>query len=75
MIKRYRDERAINGLHFDQQKETKTAEAFTKNMEIAGRKFQENPLYSLLISNWNRVISAIPDFLDSLQMAVEEENS
>jgi len=74
-IKRYHDDAAINGLIFDRHQETKTVEAFTKAIEMAGQEFQENPLYSPLIPNWNRVTSAIPDFLDSLRTSVDEENS
>jgi len=74
-IKRYHDDAAINGLHFDRHSETKTVEAFTNAIRIAGKEFQENPLYSPLIPNWNRVTSAIPDFLEQLETVVEEENS
>jgi glucosyl-3-phosphoglycerate synthase len=74
-IKRYHDDAAINGLYFDRHQETKTVEAFTKAIQIAGKEFLENPLYSPLIPNWNRVTSAIPDFLGSLKTVVEEENS
>jgi glucosyl-3-phosphoglycerate synthase len=74
-IKRYHDDAAINGLHFDRHSETKTVEAFTNAIRIAGKEFQENPLYSPLIPNWNRVTSAIPDFLERLHDVVEEENS
>lgn len=74
-IKRYHDDAAINGLYFDRHSETKTVEAFTNAIRIAGKEFQENPLYSPLIPNWNRVTSAIPDFLEQLQAVVEEENS
>jgi len=74
-IKRYHDDAAINGLHFDRHTETKTVEAFTNAIRIAGKEFQENPLYSPLIPNWNRVTSAIPDFLEQLETVVEEENS
>lgn len=74
-IKRYHDDAAINGIYFDRHQETKTVEAFTKAIQIAGKEFLENPLYSPLIPNWNRVTSAIPNFLDSLKTVVEEENS
>jgi glucosyl-3-phosphoglycerate synthase len=73
-IKRYHDDAAINGLDFDRHQETKAVEAFTKAIQIAGKDFLENPLYSPLIPNWNRVTSAIPDFLEKLQTVVEEEN-
>jgi glucosyl-3-phosphoglycerate synthase len=74
-IKRHNDDAAINGLFFDRHQETKMVEAFTRAIQIAGKEFQEDPLYSPLIPNWNRVTSAIPDFLEKLQEVVEEENS
>ncbi len=73
-IKRYNDDAAINGLFFDRHQETKMVEAFTRAIQIAGKEFQEDPLYSPLIPNWSRVTSAIPDFLEKLQEVVEEEN-
>jgi glucosyl-3-phosphoglycerate synthase len=73
-IKRYNDDAALNGLFFDRHQETITVEAFTQAIQIAGREFLENPLYSPLIPNWNRVTSAIPDFLKQLQDVVEEES-
>ncbi|NIO48305.1 MAG: glycosyl transferase [Candidatus Aminicenantes bacterium] len=74
-IKRYNDDAAINSLFFDRHQETKMVEAFTRAIQIAGKEFQEDPFYSPLIPNWNRVTSAIPDFLEKLQEVVEEENS
>jgi glucosyl-3-phosphoglycerate synthase len=73
-IKRYNDDAAINGLLFDRHQESITVETFTKAIQIAGKEFQENPLYAPLIPNWNRVTSAIPDFLEQLHAVVEEEN-
>ena len=74
-IKRYNDDAAINGLFFDRHQETIMVEAFTKAIQIAGKEFREDPLYSPLIPNWNRVTSAIPDFLEQLHAVVEKENS
>ncbi|TET70759.1 MAG: glycosyl transferase [Candidatus Aminicenantes bacterium] len=74
-IKRYNDDAALNGLFFDRHQETKLVEAFTKAIQIAGEEFQEDPRYSPLIPNWNRVTSAIPDFLEQLYDTVEKENS
>ncbi len=73
-IKRYNDDAALNGLFFDRHQETITVEAFTQAIQIAGREFLENPLYSPLIPNWNRVTSATPDFLKQLHDVIEEEN-
>jgi len=74
-IKRYNDDAALNGLFFDRHQETKLVEAFTKAIQIAGEEFQEDPRYSPLIPNWNRVTSAIPNFLEQLHDTVEKENS
>jgi glucosyl-3-phosphoglycerate synthase len=74
-IKRYHDDAALNGLFFDRHGETMMVEAFTNAIQIAGKEFRDNPLYSPLIPNWNRVTSAIPDFLERLNAAVEKENS
>ena len=73
-VKRYRDDADFNGLAFDYHLETVIVEAFTKAIQIAGQEFMEAPLYSPLIPSWNRVTSAIPDFLDRLRTAVEEDN-
>jgi glucosyl-3-phosphoglycerate synthase len=74
-IKRYHDDAAINGLYFDRHNETMMVEVFTNAIRIAGKEFMEDPLYSPLIPNWNRVTSAIPDFLERLQAVVEDENN
>jgi len=73
-LNRYSDEAAYNGLIFDFHQEAVMIEAFTQAIQIAGREFQEKPLYSPLIPNWNRVASAFPGFLDLVRKAVEEEN-
>lgn len=73
-IKRYNDDAAINGLVFDRHQETHMVEAFTRAIQIAGKEFNEDPLYAPLIPNWNRVTSAVPDFLKQLYELVEEEN-
>jgi len=74
-IKRYSDDAAFNGLGFDYHLETVIVEAFTRAIQIAGKEFMDDPLYSPLIPSWNRVTSAIPDFLDRLRVAVEEDNA
>jgi glucosyl-3-phosphoglycerate synthase len=35
----------------------------------------EDPLGAPMIPNWSRVTSAIPDFLDRLKVAVEQDNA
>jgi glucosyl-3-phosphoglycerate synthase len=75
MIKRYRDDAAINGLGFDSHQESIIVEAFTRALQMAGQAFFEDPLYSPLIPSWNRVISAIPSVLERVQELVETENA
>jgi glucosyl-3-phosphoglycerate synthase len=74
-VKRYSDDAAFNGLAFDYHLETVIVEAFTRAIQIAGKETMEDPLYSPLIPSWNRVTSAIPDFLDRLRAAVDDDNA
>jgi glucosyl-3-phosphoglycerate synthase len=73
-IKRFHDDAAINGLTFDRQAEEVAVETFTKGIRIAGRHYLERSPGGGLIPNWNRVVSAIPDFLQRLKAAVEADN-
>ena len=73
-IKRYGDDSEINGLAFDYHQETVMVEAFTRAIQMAGREFMDNPLYSPLIPSWNRIISAAPDYLARLRETVEQDN-
>lgn len=74
-IKMYDDDAAINGLFFDRHAEGLAVETFVQGIRIASRSFIEDPLGAQLIPNWNRVTSAIPDILDQLEKAVDEDNA
>jgi glucosyl-3-phosphoglycerate synthase len=73
-IKRYEDDASINQLYFDRHAEVSAVEAFCQGIKIAAREFLDDPLNTPEIPNWNRVTSAIPDFLDKLKEAVEADN-
>jgi len=73
-IKKYADDAAINGLVFDRHEEGTAVETFAKVIEQAVKEFLQDPLGSSLIPNWSRVTAAVPDFLDQLKSAVEEDN-
>jgi len=73
-IRKYADDASINGLTYDRHAESTATEMFTKALEAAARAVVEDPLGTPLISNWNRVTSAIPEFLEMLKSAVEEDN-
>ncbi len=74
MITRFEDDAAINGLEFDRHAETQAVESFTNGIQLAADTFLENPLSATFIPTWTRVTSAIPDFLEQLQDAVELDN-
>lgn len=73
-MERYSDDAVINDLLFYRHDETLAVETFVKGLRIASKSFVEDPLGSSLIPNWNRVTSAIPDILDQLRQAVDEDN-
>lgn len=74
IIKRYNDDAIINGLEFDRHEETLAVETFRRSLEIAGNNFIADNLGTPLIPNWNRVTSALPEFLERLFHSVEEDN-
>jgi glucosyl-3-phosphoglycerate synthase len=74
-ITKYHDDAAINGLEFDRHEEGIAVDAFTKGIELASKAFVEDPLRIPLIPNWSRVTSAIPDFLERLKNAVDDDNT
>lgn len=74
-IKVYNDDAEINSLFFDSHEESLAVETFVKGIRIASKSFHEDPLGAPLIPNWNRVTSAIPDFLDQLKQVVDEDNA
>jgi glucosyl-3-phosphoglycerate synthase len=74
-ITKYHDDAAINRLDFDRHEEGVTVDTFTKGIELASKAFVEDPLSIPLIPNWSRVTSAIPDFLERLKNAVDDDNT
>ena len=74
MIDIYRSDSKMNGLSFDSHIEEKAVELFALNIMKAGETFFENPMETPFIPTWNRVLSAIPDFLDRFKSSVELDN-
>jgi glucosyl-3-phosphoglycerate synthase len=73
-IRKYNDDAAFNGLAFDRHAEGTAAEIFAKAIEVAAKTVIDDPLGPPLIPSWSRVMSAVPEFLDMLHAAVEEDN-
>ena len=74
MLKRYEDDAAVNGLVFDRHAESLAVETFIEGIKKAAEIITEDPLGVPLIAGWDRVTSAIPDIMDTIQKAVKEDN-
>lgn len=74
-VEAYYADAVINGLSFDRHQEEKTVELFAQHIIRAGDAFLEKPSETPFIPSWNRVTNAIPDILERLLDAVEEDNA
>ncbi len=72
-IDSYQNDAMINGLSYDRHTEEESVELFASNIMEAGDHFLDRPMDKPFIPSWNRVISAIPDILDQLKVAVEAD--
>ena len=70
----YAADSALNGLNYPRHEEENAVATFVRSLRVATTAFQEDPLWSPLISNWNRVESALPTFVDELRDAVRADN-
>ncbi len=74
MLKRYEDDAAVNGLVFDRHGESLAVETFIEGIKNASEIIMKDPLGVPLISSWDRVTSALPEILDKVKNAVEDDN-
>lgn len=70
----YGADAAVNGLLYPRHEEERAVSTFVRSLRVACREIQEDPLSSPLVPNWNRVQSAMPDFLDRFLEAVRLDN-
>ena len=73
-VESYNNDARMNGLTFDIDGEERAVELFAQNIMKAGQSYLERPMDIPFIPSWNRVTSAIPDVLERLREAVEEDN-
>ena len=71
----YAADAAINGLHYPRHDEESAVTTFVRSIRLAGRAFLEDPLWSPLIPNWNRVQSALPNFFEEFNEVVRLDNA
>lgn len=72
-VETYHNDAVMNGLSLDIHSEEKAVELFAENIMKAGEAFLDSPMERPFIPSWNRVISAIPDVLEQLKHAVEDD--
>lgn len=71
-INKYYADAMLNGLQFDRHAEASAVTAFSESLREAAAAYNENPLGQAIIPNWNRVLHAIPGFLDLILDAAED---
>lgn len=74
-IDNYYSDALINGLTLARHSEEEAVELFAQSIMRAGDVFLDRPSETPFIPSWNRVTSAIPDFLEKIYEAVEADNS
>jgi glucosyl-3-phosphoglycerate synthase len=72
-IETYHNDAVMNGLTLDIHNEEKAVELFASNIMKAGQSFLDNPMETPFIASWNRVTSAMPDVLERIKDAVEQD--
>jgi len=70
----YAADAAMNGLRFPRHEEETAVSTFARSIRLAAKSHMEEPMFWPLIPNWNRVESALPEFLDALNKAVALDN-
>lgn len=73
-LRAYAADAAMNGLAFPRHEEETAVATFGLSIREASRRHVENPAFWPLIPNWNRVESALPQFLDEMNEAVRADN-
>lgn len=75
LVESYHNDAVMNGLSFDRHTEGSAVEVFAENIMQAGKEYldPEKSMDVPFMPSWKRVISAVPDILDRLLQAVEDD--
>ncbi len=71
----YAADAEINGLEYPRHEEENAVATFVRGIQTASKSFLDDPLWSPLLPNWNRIQSALPSFLEELNDAVRLDNA
>ncbi|MEO8429519.1 MAG: glycosyl transferase, partial [Verrucomicrobiota bacterium] len=74
-LRAYGADAAMNGLAFPRHEEETAVSTFARSIREAARTHVEEPMLWPLIPNWNRVESALPEFLEAMNKAVNQDNN
>ena len=74
LLEIYHNDAKINGLELNINEEEIAIELFSNNIIIAGQEFLDNPNQNPLITNWNRVETAMPDMRNRFLDIVESDS-
>ena len=72
-IRQYHADALTNGLEFDRHAEEVAIEGFARQIMVAGKIFRESPSGGEAISNWTRVLTALPDFPERMRAATRAD--
>ena len=72
-VERYAHDAHINGFPYDRHAEEKAVEAFARALVAAGEHYLANRLYAPLLPNWNRIVAALPEVMERLEMMPYED--
>eukprot|EP00913_Durusdinium_trenchii_P028306 g26534.t1 len=73
MVRQYHADATLNALEYDRHAEEQSVEGFAEQVLSAGETFLSDPTGGEAIPNWNRVLTAFPEFPDRLRQAVEAD--
>ena len=74
LLEIYHNDAKINGLELNINEEEIAIELFSNNIITAGQQFLDNPNQNPLITNWNRVQTAVPEIKDKLLSIVDSDS-
>jgi glucosyl-3-phosphoglycerate synthase len=72
-VERYAYDATINGYPYDRHTEEQAVEAFARALVLAGEHYLENRLYAPLLPNWNRMVAALPEATEWLEVLPYED--
>ena len=75
LLEIYHNDAKINGLELNINEEEIAIELFSNNIIIAGQEFLDNPNQNPLITNWNRVETAMPEIKTRFLDIVESDSN